>query len=135
MLIWLSRILAFIVTILIGYAIMAVSAVGNVLLNMVLPPMLPWTIVPLLTFVVGMTTAMPSLTLMGLDLFPSQKGLAASCQGFLILGSNSFVSAFVPMIWGTTLSLAVTSLVIMGGALVTILFYFRTMKTRTRTPA
>jgi DHA1 family bicyclomycin/chloramphenicol resistance-like MFS transporter len=122
-------------TVIIGYAIMAVSAVGNVLLNMTLPPMLPWTIVPLLTFVVGMTTAMPSLTLMGLDLFPSQKGLAASCQGFLILGSNSFVSAFVPMIWGTTFSLAVTSLLLMSGSLLTILLYFRTMKSRTLKPA
>jgi DHA1 family bicyclomycin/chloramphenicol resistance-like MFS transporter len=122
-------------TVYIGYGIMAVSAIGNVLLNLVLPPMLPWTIVPLFFFVVGMTTAMPSLTLMGLDLFPAQKGLAASCQGFIMLGSNTVVSAVVPMIWGTTLSLAVTELVIMSGGLATLFLYVWTMKLRTRKSA
>ncbi|MBN2320719.1 MAG: multidrug effflux MFS transporter [Acidobacteria bacterium] len=117
-------------TVFIGYAIMAFAAVGNVILNLLLPPMLPWTIVPLFIFVIGMTTAMPSLTLMGLDLFPSQKGLAASCQGFIILGSNSLVSALVPLIWGTTLSLAVTCLVLTAVGLLALFLYLWTMKKR-----
>ncbi|MEJ2110638.1 MAG: multidrug effflux MFS transporter, partial [Acidobacteriota bacterium] len=74
-------------TVFIAFFIMAVAAIGNVVLNLLLPPMLPWTIIPLLFFVVGMALAMPSLTLMGLDLFPTQKGLAASCQAFIMLGS------------------------------------------------
>jgi len=113
-----------------AYAIMAGASVVNLVLNLLLPPMLPWTILPLLFFVVGMATAMPSLTLMGLDLFPSQKGLAASIQGFIMLGSNSIVSAFVPMIWGTTLSLAFTQMVIMGVSLLTLILYVRSMKRR-----
>jgi len=120
-------------TVLIGYSIMAVAAVGNVILNLFLPPMLPWTIVPLFILVVGMTTAMPSLTLMGLDLFPSQKGLAASCQGFIILGSNSLVSALVPMVWGTTLSLAVTCLLLTAIGLLTLFLYMWMMKNRVTT--
>lgn len=119
-------------TVYIAYFIMVVSAVGNLVLNLLLPPMLPWTILPLLVFVVGMATAMPSLTLMGMDLFPTQKGLAASCQGFLILGSNVFVSAMVPVVWGTTLSLAVAQIVIMSGALATLLLYVWSMKRRVR---
>ena len=115
-------------TVLTGYSIMTLAAVGNVILNLLLPPMLPWTIVPLFIFVVGMTTAMPSLTLMGLDLFPSQKGLAASCQGFIMLGSNSLVSALVPLIWGTTLSLAVTCLSLTAVGLATLFLYMWTMK-------
>lgn len=115
-------------TVLIGYSIMTTAAVGNVILNMLLAPTLPWTIVPLFVFVVGMTTAMPSLTLMGLDLFPLQKGLAASCQGFIILGSNSLVAALVPLIWGTTLSLAVTCLSLTTIGLLTLFLYMWTMK-------
>ncbi|MBN2241661.1 MAG: multidrug effflux MFS transporter [Acidobacteria bacterium] len=117
-------------TVLAGYCIMAAAAAGNAGLNLLLPPMLPWTIVPLFVFVVGMTTAMPSLTLMGLDLFPLQKGLAASCQGFIMLGLNSLVAALVPLIWGTALSLAVTCLSLTSVGLLMLLLYFGTMKKR-----
>jgi len=64
-------------TIFIGYAIMTFAAIGNFLLNLLVPPMLPWTIVPIFVYVMGMSLAMPSLTLITLDLFPSQRGLAA----------------------------------------------------------
>jgi len=63
------------------------------------------------------------LTLMGMDLFPSQRGLAASCQGFIILGSNSVVSATIPAFWGTTLSLAATGLACTAIGLATMLLY------------
>jgi DHA1 family bicyclomycin/chloramphenicol resistance-like MFS transporter len=115
-------------TVSVGYSIMAVSAVGNVVLNLLLPPMIPWTILPLLFFVVGMATAMPSLTLMGLDLFPAQKGLAASIQGFIMLGSNTIISALVPLIWGTTLSLALAGMVLTGLGMSALLLYVRSMK-------
>lgn len=117
-------------TALVSYSLMAIAASGNVVLNLLLPPVLPWTIVPLFFFVVGMASAMPSITLMGLDLFPAQKGLAASCQVFIMLGSNTVVSALVPMIWGTTLSLAVTQLVLMCSGFMAFLLYLRSMKNR-----
>ena len=75
------------------------AAIGNVLLNMLLPSMLPWSIVPVFVYVLGMSIATPSLTLLGLDFFPAQRGLAASCQGFIGLSANSAVSAFVALIW------------------------------------
>jgi DHA1 family bicyclomycin/chloramphenicol resistance-like MFS transporter len=115
-------------TIFLGYAIMAIAATGNVLLNMLVPPMLPWTLVPLIIYVVGMSVAMPSLTLITLDLFPSQRGLAASCQGFFGLGANSAVSAFVPLVWATTMTLAMTELAMLILGVATILLYFAAMK-------
>jgi DHA1 family bicyclomycin/chloramphenicol resistance-like MFS transporter len=63
--------------------------------------------------------------LITLDLFPSQRGLAASCQGFISLTFNSVVSAFVALTWATTLSLAVTMLLMLGLGVVTIFTYFR----------
>ena len=104
---------------------MTVAASANVLLNWLFPPVLPWPIVPLFVYVLGMAMAMPSVTLLALDLFPMQRGLAASCQGFLSIGANSVISAFVPLVWGTTLSLAWTMawMMAVGGAMV--LQYFR----------
>lgn len=115
-------------TILIGYLISAVAAVVNILLNAFVPPMVPWTILPLVVYVVGMSMAMPSLSLITLDLFPSQRGLAASCQGFISLGANSAVSALVPLIWATTVTMAITEIVMLIAGVITLGFYFVTMK-------
>jgi DHA1 family bicyclomycin/chloramphenicol resistance-like MFS transporter len=115
-------------TIFSGYVVMTIAAIANVLLNLFLPPMLPWSIVPLFAYVMGMSIATPSLTLLILDFFPAQRGLAASCQGFIGLSANSVVSALVALIWGTTLSMALTELVMLAAGLVTILLCVRMMK-------
>jgi DHA1 family bicyclomycin/chloramphenicol resistance-like MFS transporter len=115
-------------TIYLGYAVMAVAAIGNVVFNVLFPPMLPWSFAPILTYVIGMSIAMPSLTLLTLDLFPLQRGLAASCQGFISLGFNSLVSAFVALAWGSALSLAVTQLLMLAIGVVTVLLYMGAMK-------
>jgi DHA1 family bicyclomycin/chloramphenicol resistance-like MFS transporter len=116
-------------TIFIGYVIMAVSAAGNVLLNVWMAPAVPWTIVPVFFYVVGMAMAMPSLTLNCIDLFPMQKGLASSGLNFINLGFNSLVSAFVALVWGTTLSFAVAGMVMLLAGVAAILLYKRGMKT------
>jgi DHA1 family bicyclomycin/chloramphenicol resistance-like MFS transporter len=115
-------------TIYLGYAVMAIAAIGNVIFNMLFPPMLPWSFAPILLYVIGMSIAMPSLTLLTLDLFPMQRGLAASCQGFISLGFNSLVSAFVALAWGSALSLAVTQLLMLAIGVVTVLLYVGAMK-------
>jgi MFS transporter, DHA1 family, multidrug resistance protein len=115
-------------TIIAGYAVMTIAAIGNVLFNLLLPPMVPWSIVPIFVYVMGMSITAPSMTLLTLDLFPEQRGLAASCQGFIGLSANSVVSAFVAFVWGTPLSLALTELVMLVGAVVTVLLYLRTLK-------
>jgi DHA1 family bicyclomycin/chloramphenicol resistance-like MFS transporter len=70
-----------------------------------------------------MSTAAPSLTLLALDLFPAQRGLASSCQGFLSLGASSIMSAFIAFFWGSTVSLAWTMLTIMAAGAISILLY------------
>jgi DHA1 family bicyclomycin/chloramphenicol resistance-like MFS transporter len=115
-------------TIFAGYAVMTIAAIGNVVLNLMLPPMLPWSIVPVFIYTIGMSTAMPSLILLTLDLFPMQRGLAASCQGFIGLGTNSIVSAMVPLFWGSTLSLAWTEMGMLVIGVVTVLLYAAAMK-------
>jgi DHA1 family bicyclomycin/chloramphenicol resistance-like MFS transporter len=54
-----------------------------------------------------MSLAMPCLTILALDPFPAQRGLAASCQTFFQSGFNGLTAALiVPAIWGSTLTLA-----------------------------
>jgi MFS transporter, DHA1 family, multidrug resistance protein len=120
-------------TIGLGYVVMAAAAVGNVAMNLLAPPMLPWSILPVFIYVIGMSIAMPSLTLLTLDLFPEQRGLAASCQGFISLGANSIVSAFVALIWGTPLSLASTQIVMLAAGVATVILYMKFMKKHTET--
>jgi MFS transporter, DHA1 family, multidrug resistance protein len=119
-------------TIFAGYVVMAIAAVGNVLLCLLLPPSVPWSLVPVFVYVIGMSIASPSMTLLTLDLFPEQRGLAASCQGFISLSANSVVSIFVALVWRTPLSLALTQLVMLTLGVVTVRQYLRTLTEEVR---
>jgi DHA1 family bicyclomycin/chloramphenicol resistance-like MFS transporter len=90
-----------------GYLVMGVAALGNVLLNLWLPPALPWSIVPIPIYTFGMSLAMPCLTLMALDPFPQQRGLAASCQMFLQSSANGLIAGVLaPLLWDSTRTMA-----------------------------
>lgn len=94
-------------TIALGYAVMFAAATANLTLNLALPPALPWSVMPIFLYTLGMALAMPCLTILALDPFPDQRGLAASCQTFLQSGFNSLAAALIaPALWGSTLSLA-----------------------------
>lgn len=94
-------------TILRGYLVMGAAALGNVALNLWLPPSLPLSVVPIFVYTFGMSLAMPCITLLALDPFPEQRGLAASCQLFIQAGSNGLIAGIIaPLLWGATLTLA-----------------------------
>lgn len=100
-----------------GFLVMTMAAAANVTLNLVLPPMLPWAILPIFAYTIGMALTMPSLTLLALDLFPAQRGLAASCQSFLQSAVSSLTAGIIaPLIWGSalTLSLGMSGLLFFG---------------------
>ena len=94
-------------TILRGYLVMGVAALANIALNLWLPPALPWSVMPIFVYTFGMSLAMPCLTLLALDPFPNQRGLAASCQMCLQAGTNGLVAGVLaPALWGSTRTLA-----------------------------
>jgi len=106
-------------TILAGYVVMGCAAAFNLGLNLALPPGLPWSVAPLFVYTLGMSLAMPCLTLLALDPFPAQRGLAASCQTFLQSGFNAVAAGLLaPLLWGSTLTLALGmgALMLAGGA-------------------
>lgn len=94
-------------TIAVGYAVMGTAATINVAINLIMAPGLPQSVLPIVIYNFGMALAMPSLTLLVLDLLPGQRGLISSCQGFVQTTSNSLAASVVaPMLWGSTLALA-----------------------------
>ena len=105
-------------TIRLGYGVMGVAAAANLGLNLALPPGLPWSVLPLPLYTLGMSLAMPCLTLHALDPFPQQRGLAASCQTFLQSAFNGMAAGLIaPALWGSTLTLALgmAGLMLLGG--------------------
>lgn len=90
-----------------GYVVMAGAALLNLGISFLLPPGLPWSVLPLFVFNTGMALAMSALTLLALDPFANERGLAASCQTFLQSGTNGLVAGLVvPLLWGSTQTLA-----------------------------
>lgn len=82
-------------TITCGYVLMSGGALANLLFHLTRPAALPWSVAPLFFYAVGMALAMPSLTLIGLDFFPAQKGLTSSCQAFLLTGINALTAGIL----------------------------------------
>ena len=90
-----------------GYLFMGAAALLNVAINLWLPPSLPWSVLPIPIYTFGMSLAMPCLTLLSLDPFPAQRGLASSCQMFLQSIFNGLVAGVIaPLLWGSTRTLA-----------------------------
>jgi DHA1 family bicyclomycin/chloramphenicol resistance-like MFS transporter len=70
-------------------------------------PGLPWSVAPVSLNNVGMSLAMPSLTLLALDMFPALRGLASSCQSFIQVGLNSLTAGLLaPILWFSPFTLA-----------------------------
>jgi DHA1 family bicyclomycin/chloramphenicol resistance-like MFS transporter len=66
-----------------AYGFMAVAAVTNLAYTYAVRPSVPWAMLPIMIFAVGFAMAMPSITLITLELFPKRRGMAASLQGFV----------------------------------------------------
>ena len=102
-----------------GYCVMGIAALGNIGVNLWFPPALPWSILPVFVYTFGMSLSMPCLTLMAIDPFPKQRGLAASCQMFMQSGANGLVAGVLaPLLWGSTLTMAfgMGALMLLGAA-------------------
>ncbi len=82
-----------------GFVVMLVTASLNLGLAVWLPHN-AWTIiVPVMLYATGMSLAMPNLSLLALDVFPSHRGLASALQGFSQAGFNAVVAgALAPLL-------------------------------------
>ncbi|HZZ93332.1 MAG TPA: hypothetical protein VFE23_12280, partial [Usitatibacter sp.] len=81
---------------------------------LIVPPSIPWAMVPIFVFAIGFAMAMPSITLINLDLFPTRRGMAASLQGFVSGMVNVLTAGVIsPLLWDDPHRLAAGMLAMM----------------------
>jgi DHA1 family bicyclomycin/chloramphenicol resistance-like MFS transporter len=113
-------------TVTLAYGVMFAAAAFNVVYSAMAEPALPWSVLPIMIYTAGMALAMPSMTLLALDLFPENRGLAASLMGF----EHSFVSGIVagvvsPLLSHSDVSLALGMAGLVGVGWVAWMLYLR----------
>ena len=118
-----------------AYAVMGAAASINLAYAFAATPSIPWAVLPLALFGAGFAMAMPSISLITLDLFPTRRGMAASLQGF-ISGMVNVVTAGVisPLLWDHPRWLAIGMLAMMAGGLTSWRLYLRSARKRAGLP-
>ena len=108
-----------------GYTIMAVSAIGGLLVAwFVVPARVPWAVLPLALGAIGINLISPTLNLLVLDLFPRRRGAASSVQGFITLAFNALLAGLLsPWLADSAMHLAVASACLTAGGLVAWRWY------------
>jgi len=95
-------------TVNLGYAAMLLACALHIVFALVFPaPKLPWSMLPLTLEGIGVQLAFPTLTLLLLDRFSSQRGGISSVQAFASLLLCSAVAGVIsPILSGSMLRLA-----------------------------
>jgi DHA1 family bicyclomycin/chloramphenicol resistance-like MFS transporter len=65
-----------------GYIVMGISVVLNLAYSWFFTATIPWAVMPISLYGIGMSLAMPAMTVLNLEMFPKVRGLAASLQTF-----------------------------------------------------
>ena len=117
----------------VGYAVMGLAVIGNLLLNLFTLPVLPWAVLPIMLYTTGMSLAAPALTLSLLDLFPHMRGMAASLQNFMATLLNAVVAGLLsPLLSVSGLHLAAGMAVMLMAGLLSCLGFQRHLLARRR---
>jgi len=82
-------------TVKLALSLIALGAVCNLLQAWLLPPMLFFTVAPLVLYVSGIGMAMPVFTVLSLDCFPQNRGAASAMHGFVQMMGNAVVASVV----------------------------------------
>lgn len=94
-------------TILLAFALAALASLWNLAANYLWVDSVLSRIPQIALHTLAMSLAFPSMALISLDMFPAQRGTAASCQGCLQNLMMATVAGIVaPMLWHSTLAMA-----------------------------
>lgn len=86
-------------TVTVGLGLVAFAVLLNLMLAICCDAEILTVIGPLVIYAFGLSIAMPALTILALDCFPSHRGTAASMQGFLQMLTNAGVASIaVPLL-------------------------------------
>jgi len=109
-----------------AFWLMFAGALLNVLYNLATPPGLPWAVLLLLLYAAGMSLALPSISLLNLELYPRNRGMVSSLQGFIhTLGAALAAGLLSPWLAHSPLLLALGMLGCLLGGGVSWLIYLR----------
>lgn len=90
-----------------GYTVMILASMGSMIYNHLYVAQVPWAVIPLFVYAFGLALVMSPISILGLELFPDNRGLAASLQAFLQNFCFAIVSGFVaPLIFESAFKLA-----------------------------
>jgi len=118
-------------TVMHAYAFMAFAAVANLAYTLTAIPAVPWAVIPIAIYGVGFAMAMPSISIITLDLFPTRRGMAASLQGFVSGMVNVLTAgAIAPALWDDTRSLSLGMLAILAAGSSCWVLYLRSTRRR-----
>lgn len=122
-------------TIATGFALTLFGAATNVLLAMLVPAHLVFVVVPVMVYACGMSLAMPSVTLAGLELYPTHRGLASAVQGGLQTSFNALVAgALTPLLANRLPHLALGMLALTASSMLLWLWWRRMPVAQVGTP-
>ena len=114
-----------------GYLFMGVASIANLAYAFAATPSLPWAVVHMFVYGIGFAMAMPSISLITLDLFPTRRGMAASLQGFVSGMVNVLTAGVVsPLLWHDTRWLALGMVAMMLVGFGSWMSYLRMSKSR-----
>jgi DHA1 family bicyclomycin/chloramphenicol resistance-like MFS transporter len=90
-----------------GYGLMLVAALVNIGYNLFFAAEVPWAVLPLFLYSFALSIAMPPMTLIALNHFPDNSGLASSMQSFIQMLLFALVSGVVaPLLFDSAFKLA-----------------------------
>lgn len=90
-----------------GLGVMGIGAAMNLMYNLLFIAAVPWAVLPILIYGLGMSMALPGMTVVTLNTFPRMRGLASSLQSTVQMLIFALVSGFVaPLLYDTALGLA-----------------------------
>jgi len=91
----------------ISYGLMSVAAAANVGYNYLYAAEVPWAVLPLFLYSFALAISMPPMTLIALNHFPQNNGLASSMQSFIQMILFALVSGLVaPLLFDSAFNLA-----------------------------
>ena len=105
-------------TIKLALTLMLMGSVLNMFQSLWLISMITTSIVPLMLYASGIGIAMPALTVLALDCFPKNRGIASALQGFVQMMANALVASLaVPLLSQHPSHLALGQLILLACAL------------------
>lgn len=90
-----------------GFGLMMVASLLNVGYNLAFTAAVPWAVIPLFIYTFGLALAMTPISLMALEYFPHNSGLASSMQSFIQMLLFALISGLLaPLLFDSALHLA-----------------------------